>query len=214
MGPVRVVAPGRCGVYSLEWREPGEGFVTVPAIGEDQRREDAFACYVLPEVAVLARVARALTHNGADAEDLVQETLLSAFRAMERFDGAHPRAWLLTIMRNAEAKRHRRRRPRLLREGEPVEPWVGSDPGNWLGSPEHVVVGREFDAVVAHSLAALPDRHRQVLELVDINGLSYAEAAEVIGVPVGTVMSRLHRARSRIRHRLTAAGLAPKRSLR
>jgi len=198
----------------MECRRSGGDFTTVPAIGEEKRREDAFACYVLPEVAVLARVARSLTHNGADAEDLVQETLLSAFRAIDRFDGAHPRAWLLTIMRNAELKRHRRRRPRLLYEGETVESWSATDPDSACASPEQVVVGREFDAVVAQSLAALPDRHRQVVELVDIDGLSYAEAAEVIGVPVGTVMSRLHRARSRIRHRLTAAGLAPKRSMR
>ncbi len=184
------------------------------AVNEEQRREDAFSRYVVPEIAILARVARSLTGNGADAEDLVQETLLSAFRAIERFDGAHPRAWLLTIMRNAESKRHRRRRPRLLRDGEPLERWSATHPGTLADSPEHVVVGREFDAVVADSLAALPERHRQVVELVDIDGLSYAEAAEVIGVPVGTVMSRLHRARTRIRHRLSAAGLAPKRSMR
>jgi DNA-directed RNA polymerase specialized sigma24 family protein len=83
--------------------------------------DDAFERYVLPELEVLARVARSVTRNGHDAEDLVQETLLSAYRAIERFDGEHPRAWLLTIMRNAEAKRHRKRRPFLLREGEGEE---------------------------------------------------------------------------------------------
>jgi RNA polymerase sigma-70 factor (ECF subfamily) len=77
-----------------------------------------------------------------------------------------------------------------------------------------LVVGEEFDAVVGESLRSLPEHHRQVVELVDIAGLSYAEAAEAIGVPVGTVMSRLHRARARIRQRLVAAGLAPKRAWR
>lgn len=181
---------------------------------QDQCRKDAFALYVLPELEVLARVAHSLTRNGPDAEDLVQETLLSAYRAIERFDGAYPRAWLLTIMRNTEAKRHRRRRPHLLREGEQVERWVSTDPRHVSESPEQIVVGAEFEAVVAESLAALPEHHRQVIELVDIDGLSYAEAAELIGVPVGTVMSRLHRGRARIRQRLTAAGLAPKRSMR
>ena len=186
----------------------------MPAVSEDQRREDAFSRYVVPEIAVLARVALSITHNAADAEDIVQETLLSAYRAIDRFDGAHPRAWLLTILRNAELKRHRRRRPRLLREGESVERWSTTDPAYSPSSPEELIVGPQFEAVVADSLASLPERHRQVVELVDIDGLSYAEAAQVIGVPVGTVMSRLHRARSRIRLRLTAAGLAPKRSMR
>ncbi len=180
--------------------------------GEQLTPEDAFSRYVLPELDVLARVASSLTRNAADAEDLVQETLLSAFRAIERFDGAYPRAWLLTIMRNAEAKRHRRRRPQLLRDGDRIEQVAFVEPG-LAATPEQVVVGQEFDAVVAESLALLPERHRQVVELVDIDGLSYAEAAEALGVPVGTVMSRLHRARARIRQRLSAAGLAPRRRL-
>ena len=181
---------------------------------EHQQGEDAFARYVLPELEVLARVAFSITRNNADAEDLVQETLLCAYRAIDRFDGAHPRAWLFTIMRNAEAKRHRRRRPQLLRDPDQAGRMEAADPRSGVASPEEVVVGAEFDAVVAQCLASLPERHRQVVELVDIGGLSYAEAAEAIGVPVGTVMSRLHRARVRIRQRLTAAGLAPKRSMR
>ena len=173
--------------------------------------DDAFERYVLPELEVLARVARSITRNGHDAEDLVQETLLSAYRAIGRFDGEHPRAWLLTIMRNAEAKRHRKRRPSLLLDGDEVPRYDTSGPAS---SPEELVVGEEFDAVVADSLRSLPQHHRQVVELVDLAGLSYAEAAEAIGVPVGTVMSRLHRARARVRQRLVAAGLAPKRAWR
>lgn len=171
--------------------------------------EDAFERYVLPELEVLARVAQSITHNSHDAEDLVQETLLCAYRAIDRFDGQHPRAWLLTIMRNAEAKRHRKRRPFLLRGSEEA---AGYDFSPAARSPEQLVVGEQFDAVVASSLRSLPQHQRQVVELVDLDGLSYAEAAEVIGVPVGTVMSRLHRARARIRHRLVAAGLVPKRA--
>lgn len=83
-----------------------------------------------------------------------------------------------------------------------------------LGKPspaaEEVVVSELFEAVVAESLAALPAKHRQVIRLVDVDGLSYQEAADVLGVPRGTVMSRLHRARARIRTRLAAAGLAPR----
>jgi RNA polymerase sigma-70 factor (ECF subfamily) len=185
----------------------------VPEI-EQRRREEAFGRFVLPELEMLARVALSLTRNTADAEDLVQETLLSAFQGIDRFDGAHPRAWLLTIMRNAEAKHHRRRRPALLREAGRAEGWEGEEGAPMTDSAEQTVIGRQFEAVVAECLTVLPDRHRQVVELVDIHGLSYAEAAGVIGVPVGTVMSRLHRARARIRQRLSAAGLAPRRSLR
>ncbi|MGH8995446.1 MAG: sigma-70 family RNA polymerase sigma factor, partial [Acidimicrobiales bacterium] len=141
-------------------------------------------------------------------------TLLCAYRGIERFDGAHPRAWLFTIMRNTEAKRHRRRRPQLLRDPDQRDIVEPIDQRGAFASPEEVVIGAEFDDVVVRCLGALPERHRQVVELVDIDGLSYAEAAVAIGVPVGTVMSRLHRARTRIRQRLSAAGLAPKRSMR
>jgi RNA polymerase sigma-70 factor, ECF subfamily len=72
------------------------------------------------------------------------------------------------------------------------------------------VVSDTFQAVVAEALAALPDKHRAVVTLVDIEGLTYQEAADALGVPRGTVMSRLHRARTRIRGRLGAAGLVPR----
>ncbi len=164
---------------------------------------------------MLARVALALTRNTADAEDLVQETLVAAFQGLDRFDGAHPRAWLLTIMRHAEAKRHRRRRPELLRDPEAFEASPSArrngDPTQVEPSAEQTVVGAAFEAVVARSLAGLSAGQRQVVQLVDLEGLSYAEAAHALGVPVGTVMSRLHRARARIRRQLSEAGMAPRR---
>ncbi len=170
--------------------------------------DEAFARYVLPEVEVLLRVALSKTRNAADAEDLVQETLLRAYRAIGRFDGAHPRAWLLTILRNAQVNRIRRRRPTLIRNpdtGERLYERRDSQP-----SAEAIVVGEAFNATVEDAVARLPARFRHAVELVDIDGLSYQEAADALGVPVGTVMSRLHRARHRIRTRLTAAGLAPR----
>ncbi|MFI1564251.1 RNA polymerase sigma factor [Streptomyces sp. NPDC020490] len=171
-------------------------------------RDEAFVEFVLPEVEVLLRVAMTLTAQPADADDLVQETLLRAYRAIDRFDGEHPRAWLLTIMRRVEINRHRRRRPHLLDDPDTDLDRVPS--ARAVASPEDVVVGEGFEEAVGAALAALPDKHREVVRLVDIGGLSYAEAAEVLGVPEGTVMSRLHRARKRIRTQLVAAGLAPK----
>ncbi|MGK5532523.1 RNA polymerase sigma factor [Streptomyces sp. URMC 129] len=175
--------------------------------GVERRR--AFAEHVVPEVEVLLRVALSLTAQPADAEDLVQETLLRAFRAVDRFDGRHPRAWLLTIMRNAEANRHRRRRPQLLDDPDADLDRFAVSPAGRAASPEELVVGEAFDDAVEAAVAALPGKHRQAVLLVDVNGLTYAEAARVLGVPEGTVMSRLHRARRRIRDRLVGAGAAP-----
>ncbi len=182
--------------------------VEEPVIGEDERRRQLYRACVLPELDVLLRVAMTMTEQRADAEDLVQDTLLRAWRSINTFDGRHQRAWLLTIMRNAQINRHRRRRPELLDDpGRAAERDVTAA----AGSAEDVVVGRTFDAVVDAALAALPVKFRQVVLLVDVDGLTYAEAADALGVPEGTVMSRLHRARRRIRDRLAAADLAPRR---
>jgi len=174
-------------------------------------QEAAFARYVVPELDVLLRVALSITRQPADAEDLVQETLLRAYRSIEGFDGAHPRAWLLTILRNAEINRHRRRRPELLDDPDRAMDRLAAMATDERDGPEALVVGETFDTVVDEALRALPDRYRQLVLLVDVDGLTYAEAAQALGIPVGTVMSRLHRARGRIRTRLVAAGLAPKR---
>uniref|UniRef100_UPI003752473E RNA polymerase sigma factor n=1 Tax=Ilumatobacter sp. TaxID=1967498 RepID=UPI003752473E len=83
--------------------------------------DTAFERYVLPEIEVLLRVAHSLTRNHAEAEDLVQDTLLRAYRGIDGFDGRHPRAWLLTILRNTHINRNRRRRPELLRDPDATD---------------------------------------------------------------------------------------------
>jgi RNA polymerase sigma-70 factor (ECF subfamily) len=191
----------------------GSQGVEPTAASSAEQRQEAFARYVLPEVEVLLRVARSLTPRPADAEDLVQDTLLRAYQGIDGFDGAHPRAWLLTIMRNTQINRTRRRRPELLDDQDAAFDRLAVTEGLGAERPEALVVGETFDAVVSDALASLPDRFRHVVVLVDVDGLSYAEAAEALGVPVGTVMSRLHRARGRMRQRLVAAGLAPRRRL-
>ena len=170
--------------------------------------DEAFERHVLPEVDLLYRVALSTTRHPSDAEDLVQDTLLRAYRAIDRFDGRYPRAWLLTILRNAQINRVRRRRPELLRDPDKTMAELADHDGG-DASPEALVVGEMFDAVTEQALRGLPDRFRSVVELVDVNGLAYQEAADALGIPVGTVMSRLHRARRRIRTHLAAAGLAP-----
>jgi RNA polymerase sigma-70 factor, ECF subfamily len=168
-----------------------------------------FDRYVVPEIPVLYRVALSLTGQPADAEDLVQETLIRAFGAADRFDGAHPRAWLLTILRRAHLNRVRRRTPHLLADGDSVERTL-EEAGEPVASAEDVAVSAQFEAVVAAALDDLPAKHRAVVELVDIQGLSYQQAADALHIPRGTVMSRLHRARARIRARLETTGIAPR----
>jgi RNA polymerase sigma-70 factor, ECF subfamily len=169
--------------------------------------EQDFERYVLPEIDVLMRVAQSLTHNSADAEDLVQDTLIRAYRSIGTFDGAYPRAWLLTILRNTHINRNRRQRPELLRDPDGAQSRLADVPGDECTDQ---FVESVFDAEVEAALAALDEPFRRVVELVDINGLSYAEAAEVLGIPTGTVMSRLHRARRRLRDRLDLSGIAPR----
>ncbi len=170
----------------------------------DEVRAEAFTRYVLPETNLLFRVALTLTRQPADAEDLVQDTLVRAYRAVERFDGKHPRAWLLTILRNTHLNRNRRRRPALFNDPDHALAQLDVvDPG---GSAEDVFLDGRFDAAVDAAFAELPQRYQQAVALVDIEGLTYQEAAHVLQVPKGTVLSRVHRARNKIRKRLKAAG--------
>ena len=185
-------------------RQPDRVPVNVP---KSEPTQALFELHVVPEIELLLRVARSLTRNDADAEDLVQDTLVRAYRAIDRFDGRHPRAWLLTILRNTHINRNRRRRPELLRDPDSASHGLAQ-----VASTDRTDAKIEagFDAEIEQALAELGDPFRKVVELVDIDGLSYVEAAEVLGIPPGTVMSRLHRARKRIRRRLETAGYAPR----
>lgn len=165
---------------------------------------DAFAHVVLPEVDLLFRVAMSITRNRSDAEDLVQDTMLRAFRSIERFDGRYPRAWPLTIMRNAQINRTRRRRPGLLSDPDAFADRDARMADDAPG-PEQQVVDCQIDERVERAFLALPEAYREVVALVDLAGLSYAEAASVLDIPQGTVMSRLHRGRKRVRAALTTS---------
>ena len=181
------------------------GFVHVfrgeMTINQDRDRVAEFEQHVVPYLDILLRVALALTRNYADAEDLVQDTLLRAYRGIDRFDGRYPRAWLLTILRRAHINRNRRQRPVLVADQDAAlrELAATSDGSD---DPERLVVDNKFDGAVADAFYALPESFRQVVELVDISGLGYQEAATVLSIPIGTVMSRLHRARIRMKKRL------------
>jgi RNA polymerase sigma-70 factor (ECF subfamily) len=166
---------------------------------------DAFRRYVVPELPVLLRVARRLTGSPADAEDLVQEVVMRAYRAVDRFDGRYPRAWLLTILRNTWRNMNRKVHPYLLDTNDQALSVPAPGANGRGGAEEHVIDGM-LDAELATELRNLSGNHRAVVTLVDIDRLTYQEAADVLGIPTGTVMSRLHRARMRLRTRLEQRG--------
>ena len=138
-------------------------------------------------IPALRRYARALTRDAEVADDLVQDTLVRALRSEHLFHGGDIRSWLYTILTNLNRNRLRSlaRRPTLA----PIEDADAPD----LAGPE--AGGRDIE----RALAALVDDQRAALLLVVLEGLSYREVAEVQGVPIGTVMSRLARARAQIR---------------
>ena len=160
-----------------------------------------FDAFVGPHLPVLLRVAGSLCRNPHDAEDLVQDTLICAFKGLDGFNGAYPRAWLLTIMRNANINRHRRQRPGLLRDATDLE-GVADRRNPPALSAEDVATAHTPAPWIADALECLSPRHLQVVQLVDVDGLTYDEAAAALGIPAGTVMSRLHRARYRMRAHL------------
>lgn len=169
---------------------------------EEVERRRAFAQVVEPEIEVMLRVARSITGNTPDAEDLVQESLVRAFRAIDRFDGRHPRAWLLTIVRNTNANMHRRRRPVAVDDWELIHASRPAFGAAAAPAAEEAYIMQELDAGLHDAVAGLDLKFRSALVLVDVHDLSYAEAAAVLDVPVGTVMSRLSRARERVRKEL------------
>lgn len=180
----------------------GSNSVRRAASRERAEPKAAFACYVEPEIELLLRVARTLTGCWPDAEDLVQDTLVRAYRGMDGFDGAHPRAWLLTILRNTNANSRRRRRPDLLDDDGALDRQRPAFGAAVAPSPEHIVTDRVLGEDLQRAVDALGERFRVVLLLVDVDELTYREVADVLGIPVGTVLSRLSRARERIRTRL------------
>ena len=150
---------------------------------------------VVPHLESARRLARWLTRNEDDADDIVQEASLRAFRYFRTFVGGDSRAWFLTIVRNTCSSWQRRRLTALtdpLDEEEHLSIRADSD-------PEALLLQADGATLVARAMRTLPDRLHRVLTLREFDGLSYRELAEAIGTPVGTVMSRLSRAREALR---------------
>jgi RNA polymerase sigma factor (sigma-70 family) len=167
----------------------------------DDKRE-RFEAQVMPHLDAAYRFARWLSRSAADADDVVQEAFLRAFRGFDRLRGSDVKAWLLTIVRNCHASAHRQqqRRAAVPLPGEDEEPAGGAlaAPGP---DPESASIGADEQRTLDRLIAALPDEHREVLLLREMEEMSYREIAAVTGLPIGTVMSRLARARAGLRGR-------------
>ncbi|WP_245921074.1 sigma-70 family RNA polymerase sigma factor [Brachybacterium timonense] len=149
-----------------------------------------------------------MTRNPQDAEDLVQETYMKAFRALDRFTpGTNMRAWLYRIMTNTyiSTYRQKQRRPKESWT-DTVEDWQLADAeshtSRGLRSAENEALDNLPDSAVTEALAQLRDDYRMAVYLADVEGFAYKEIAEIMGTPIGTVMSRLHRGRAQLRELL------------
>lgn len=155
---------------------------------------------------------RFMGHRQA-AEDATQESFVRAFRALGAFRGERFRAWLLSIVANAcrdELRRQRRRPSQSLDAARGDDDRPALDPADPGPSPEGIALNSELRAALERALLQIPEEWRLVVVLSDVHGLSYEEVAEVAGLPLGTVKSRLSRARGRLRDILAATGeLAP-----
>jgi len=163
------------------------------------RFEQAF----LPHLHAAHNLARWLARNAHDAEDLVQEAYLRAFEHYDEFRGQSARAWLLTIVRNTFFSRLRR----AATAGESTEfDEQMHTPEHSADTPETLAIKEAASLQLADALRDLPEEYREVIVLRELEEMSYKEIAGIAGVPLGTVMSRLARARERLRHSLTPAG--------
>ncbi len=161
----------------------------------------SFEAAVLAHLDAMYGVAMRMTKNTATAEDLVHDTIVKAVRARDQYQvGTNLKAWLLRILTNTFINRHRRGGlERDLLEGPDAGPlahrWIGASTMRAMRDPEREALAPIIEAEVRGALEALPERFRLPVVLSDVEGLSYKEIAKVMGCPVGTVMSRLHRAR-------------------
>ena len=166
---------------------------------------EAFAAEVLQHLDALYATALRLTRNRADAEDLVQDTLVRALRFGDRFTpGTNLKAWLYTILHNAWRNRRRdAQRDPVAADSDLVDEAV-SLPGGpaEFETPEQVLLRDTLDADLQAALDELPEAFRQAVWLRDVEEFSYAEIAAMLGVPIGTVMSRISRGRRQLFEKL------------
>jgi RNA polymerase sigma-70 factor (ECF subfamily) len=170
------------------------------SISDGQR--ESFEREALPHLDAVYRRALRLTNSAADADDLVQETMMRAYRFWHQYQpGTNAKAWLLTILRTTFINEYRHRTRRRETFEREVEPFIATD-DTVETDPENDFFDGLVDDEVTRAVAALPPAYREVVELTDVEGMRYEESARILGVPVGTIKSRLFRARRILRAQL------------
>ncbi|WP_279388394.1 sigma-70 family RNA polymerase sigma factor [Leucobacter luti] len=181
---------------------------SVTDTADQAKLERRFTDEALPLLDQMYGAAMKMTRNPQDAQDLVQETFAKAFAAFRSFEeGTNLKAWLYRIMTNAYINTYRKKqREPYLGVVEELEDWQlgGAESTTAMSSrsAEAEAIDRTPDTVVTDALNALPEDFRMAVYLADVEGFSYQEIADIAEVPIGTVMSRLHRGRARLRKSL------------
>jgi RNA polymerase sigma-70 factor (ECF subfamily) len=181
---------------------------------ENSKEADTFAEECLAQVDGMYGVACRLTRNPNEAEDLVQDALVKAMRARHQFlVGTNLKAWLFRILTNTFINKYRRGGlERSLLEGPDADPladgWVSASTMRQLRDPEQIALLPIIEGEVGRALDALPAEFKLAVILCDVEEFSYEEIAEIMGCPIGTVMSRLHRGRKLLQRSLYGHALA------
>ena len=178
------------------------------SVGTGGGQADAFEADALSFLDALYRTALRMTRSEAEAEDLVQETYIRAFRFKDQFEaGTNLKAWLFRILTNTFINQFRRRKTRPqttelddVDESALYRQMTGASAASAIGQPESIL-DQVVDTEVTEALEELPEKFRTVV-LLDSEGFSYKEMAEMLQIPIGTVMSRLHRGRKFLQKRL------------